>query len=235
MKKILNVLSIRVFSLIALLVLIIFSTTACSKKAEKTEKAERNANGQYPIGSKVKVYDGDFKPTDAYFTYSPEDKKIILNFPPPYINAAIFFGKNNFGYIRNCIDKSIEWADTAKKNKVDSFKKEMSYKTFDGDENDGIAMYGLNKSGDKKLEPVYLYFAFYIGDLNVKGKVETWLLMQYLTRNEVLARSNGHLFIFHEKDFDLLKKIFSESYLTEIDKKEEAWKESLTKQDSQFK
>jgi len=37
----------------------------------EAQEAERDANGQYRIGSRIKVYNGDLKPIDAYFTYLP--------------------------------------------------------------------------------------------------------------------------------------------------------------------
>jgi hypothetical protein len=244
----------KMFLLIALIVTTVL-LLGCSKRADaqesngstaagSAEKAERKANGQYLIGSKIKIYDGDFKPTDAYFTYSPADKSVILNLPPPYINAAIFFMKvkkgDSIGYVRNSIDKSIEWAATAKQNKVSSLQKWITYETFGGIEDDGMAMYGLNQPNNKHPEPVYLVFMLYIGDLGdlnltKKDKEETWLVMNYRTHNELQTRSLGHYYGFRENNFARLKEIFSESYLAEIDKKEEELQKSQAEQGALFK
>jgi len=169
---------------------------------------------------------------------------MILNLPPPYINDAIFFTKvkkgDSIGYVRNSIDKSIEWSATAKQNKVRSLQKWITYETFGGIEDDGIAMYGLNQPNNKHPEPAYLVFMLYIGDLGdlnltKKDKEETWLVMNYRTHNELQTRSLGHYYGFRENDFALLKEIFSESYLVEIDKKEEAFQKSQAEQGSLFK
>jgi hypothetical protein len=127
-----------------------------SKSGAVSDTPKREANGQYRIGSKVQVYDGDFKPTDAYFTYFPDkptnlnyDNTVILNFGPPYIDAALFLGKSNvgdansIGYVRNCIDKSIDWAATAKQNNVRSLAKEIELDGYDIDNTQ--AVYGLNQ------------------------------------------------------------------------------------------
>jgi hypothetical protein len=208
-----------------------------------SDTPKREANGQYRIGSKVQVYDSDLKPTDAYFTYSPNEpynNAVILNFGPPYIDAALFFfekntGDDSNGFVRDCIDKSIEWAATAKQNNVRSLAKEISFDEYDLD--DRTALYGPNRPNQPGYyghEIAYLVFNFYIGDLAKKGKEETWLIMNYLTRNEIRSRSQGHFFCFRENDFARLKEMFSESYLAEIDKQEAAWQKSHAEQDALF-
>jgi len=74
-------------------------------------------------------------------------------------------------------------------------------------------------------------FTFFIGDFDDNNKEETLLLMGISNYYGELKR----VFCFRENDFALLKEIFSESYLAKIDKKEEVWQESHTKQDSLFK
>ncbi|GHV43719.1 hypothetical protein AGMMS49546_26140 [Spirochaetia bacterium] len=199
-----------------------------SKSGAVSDPPKREADGQYRIGSKVQVYDGNGKPVDDYFTYFPSklimgyDNAVILNLQPG--GLALFFGKNNehdaIGFVRNCIDKSIEWAATAKQNNVRSLRKEIPY--GDGYEvDDGTAWYGI-KTQLYNLEYVYLMFTFLIGDIFEKGKEETWLVMQYLTQNQARSMSQGRFICFREDDFARLKEMFSESYLAEIDKQEAA-------------
>lgn len=215
-----------------------------SENSAASDTPKREPNGQYRIGSKVKVYDGNFKPTDAYFAYSPSqitnleyDNVVILNFGPPYIDAALFFGKanasDNIGLLRHCVDKSIEWATTAKQNNIHSLIKEIPQP--DGyDLDDATAAYGLNQPNYHRHEPVYLAFSFYIGDIDKNGKEETLLIMNYLTHNEVRNMSQGHYFCFLEDDFVRLKEMFSEPYLAEIDRQEAEWQKSQTEQDTLF-
>jgi hypothetical protein len=225
-------------------------TASLASASEKDSGAvsdtpNREANGPYRIGSKVQVYGGDLKPTDAYFTYSPStptnlnyDNAVILNFGPPYIDAALFFGKSNasdadnIGFIRNCIDKSIEWAATARENNVRDLMKVIP---FDGySEDDGIAVYGLNQPNYRRHEPAYLMFSFIV-DADGEGKDGPWLVMNYRTHNELRSGATGGFFCFRENVFVHLKEMFSESYLAEIDKQEAAWQKSHTDQDTLFK
>jgi hypothetical protein len=214
-----------------------------SKSGAVAVAPKRESNGQYRIGSKVQVYDVYFKPTGAYFTYSPGkltnldyDNTVILNFGPPYIDAALFFGKrsnnDSIGFVRSCIDKSIEWTATAKQNNVHSLAKELSFDEYNVENTQ--AAYGLNQPDYRRHESVYLMFNFFIGDLDETGKEETWLIMRYLNRDDVLRRSQGHFFCFRENDFARLKEMFSESYLAEIDKHEAAWQESHAEQGALF-
>ena len=248
----------KMFLLITLIITVLL-LLGCSKKAEaqeakgaNAEKPERDANGQYRIGSNIKVYNGDLKPIDAYFTYLPPSyqwkykeefhKTVLLNLSigrgvnvayPFVINEA---DKNEvIGHFKNSIDKSIECAAVAKKNNVHSFKKEIP--TPDGYKNDTfvdtVQMLGNPPPNSiTSTEIVYLMFIFYIGDDISKGKEETLLIMfvydYYGTRIK-------DVFCFRENDFALLKQIFSESYLAEIDKKEEAWQKSKAEKDALFK
>jgi hypothetical protein len=224
--------------------------TSCSKNnggdGGSADTPERIANGQYRIGSNVKIYDDDFKPTDAYFTYTSGEitnlasgNKVILNFPSPFIDAALFFMKSNsidnIALIRYCIDKSIEWAATAKQNNVRQLSKDIPFGEGGYDAGDGTAAYGLNQPNYRRYEPVYLWFVFYVDDVDKKGKEEAWLIMRYVTHNELQRGSQGHFFIFHEDDFARLKELFSESYLAEIDRQEASWQQSLADQDALFK
>jgi hypothetical protein len=228
--------------------------TSCSKKdggtgsgGSKSSAAsgtpKREADGQYRIGSKVQVYDGNGKPMDDYFTYFPSElnlmystinNAIILNFQPG--NSALFFLKSNeldsdgIGFFRNSIDKSIGWAATAKQNNVHSLRKEIPR---DDGEYTTTAYYGL-KTNLNRLDPVYLAFEFYIGDAFEKGKEDTWLLIQYVTRDQARARSQGRFICFREDDFARLKEMFSESSLAEIDKQEAAWQKTHAEQDTLF-
>jgi hypothetical protein len=257
-------------NLVSVIIIVLFMgvmVMGCSKKAnaqeekgaktEKEEKAERDVNGQYRIGSKIKIYDGELKPTDAYFTYlSPSyqwkykgdvHKTVLLNLSIGMgVNEAYLFGINEsekneaIGHFRNSIDKSIEWAATAKQNNVRSLKKDIP--TPDGYKNktfaDTVQMLGNPPPiSITSRELVHLMFTFYIGDFEDLGfakkeKEETWLFMfvydNYATRIK-------DVFGFRENDFTLLKEIFSESYLTEIDKKEEMLQKSQAEQDELFK
>jgi hypothetical protein len=220
------------------------TVTGDSKSGAVSDTPKREANGQYRIGSKVQVYDDDGKPTDAYFTYSPGKitnldygNMVILNFGQSYIDAALFFRESNnnenIGLFRHCIDKSIEWVATAKQNNVRSLLKEIPFDGYDVD--DSTALYGLNRQNYSRHEQVYLGFSLYIGDIFENGKEETWLLMRYLTRNDLLSGALGHIFCFREDDFARLKEMFSESYLAEIDKREAAWQKSHAEQNALFK
>jgi hypothetical protein len=212
----------------------------CSKKAnaqeekgtktEKEEKAERGVNGQYRIGSKIKIYDSELKPTDAYFSYlSPSfqwkykgdiHKTVLLNLSIGMgVNEAYLFGitkseKNEaIGHFKNSIDKSIEWAATAKQNNIHSLKKDIP--TPDGYKNktfaDTVQFLGNPPpTSITSTVPVHLMFTFYIGDfgdlgLAKKEKEETWLFMfvydNYATR--IID-----VFGFRENDFASLKKFF---------------------------
>jgi hypothetical protein len=239
----------------------------CSKKAnaqeakgaktEEEEKVERDANGQYRIGSKINIYNGDLKPIDAYFTYlSPSyqwkykgdfQKTVLLNLSIGMgVNVAYPFGINKadkneaIGHFRNSIDKSIEWAATAKQNNVHSLKKEIP--TPDGYKNktlvDTVQMLGNPPpTSITSTEQVHLMFTFYIGDLGdlglaKKDKEETWLFMLIY---DYYGRRIKDVFCFRENDFAILKEIFSESYLAEIDKNEEALQKSQAEQGSLFK
>jgi hypothetical protein len=217
-----------------------------SNRGAVSDTPKRDADGQYPIGSKVKVYDGNFKPTDAYFTYSPSlpanmnyDNAVILNFPSPKgalngAHAVLFFGRNNkkdtIDFVRNCIDKSIEWVATAKKNNVRSLTKNLPTDGYDIDDYTGVYM--LNDQPNS-AEPAYLTFFLYIG-VDDEGKAETGLVMNYKTLNEVRSGSAGRVRCFSENDFVRLKEMFSESYLAEIDKQEAAWQKSHAEQDALF-
>jgi len=257
----------KIFLLIALIVTTVL-LLGCSKKAEaqeskrstatgSAEKIERKADGQYLIGSKIKIYDGDLKPIDAYFTYLPPGyqwkykddyhKMVLLNLSIGMgVNVAYPFGINKadkdeaIGHFRNSIDKSIEWAATAKQNNVHSLKKEIP--TPDGYKDKTFVNFtqmlgNPPPTSITSTAPMHLMFTFYIGDfgdlgLTKKDKEETWLFMliydYYLTRIK-------DIFCFRENDFALLKEIFSESYLAEIDKKEEALQKSQTEQGALFK
>jgi transcription elongation GreA/GreB family factor len=221
-----------------------------SKSGAVSDTPKREANGQYRIGSKVQVYDGSGKPTDDYFTYSPGklnlgystiDNAVILNRSlDSYSYAALFFWKSNekdnIGYVRNCIDKSIEWAATAKKNNVRSLTKDIPDDGYDLDDSTVALTYSPSNSSN--FVPAYLLFTFYIGDLFENGKEETWLVMRYLTDSEVQSMGQGgqgHFVIFHENDFAHLKEMFSESYLAEINNQEAAWQKTLAEQDTLFK
>jgi hypothetical protein len=215
------------------LVLVLLAAFAATVMAETPK---RDADGQYPIGSQVKVYDADFKPTDAYFTYFPglpaswgvDSNAVILNFP---FLQSLYFLKSNIGFVRNSIDKSIDWAATAKKNNVRSLIKEIPI-----DENDTHVMTVSYGSGQKTRpnDIRYLMFQFYIGDAAENGKDETWLIMNYLSQDEARNGSQSHFFVFHENDFVRLKEMFSESYLAEIDKQEAAYQKSRAEQDALF-
>jgi len=143
----------RKMNLMSVIIVVLFMgimAAGCSKKADAqtakgstaTETAERNADGQYLIGSKIKIYDGDLNPIDAYFTYLPNnpwknqltfDNAVILNWPDGAYSEAFLFPRSNItiyddiiGFFRNSIDKSIEWAATAKKNNVHSLTKQYT-------------------------------------------------------------------------------------------------------------
>ncbi|MDR3356872.1 MAG: hypothetical protein LBO04_06755 [Spirochaetaceae bacterium] len=220
------------------------TTSGDSKNGAVADAPTREANGQYRIGSKVRVYDGNLKPTGAYFTYSPGkpfdgyDNAVILNFGPPYIDAALFFGKSNagdadnIGFFRSCIAKSIEWAATAKQNNVRDLMKEITLDEYDFD--DSRAVYGLNQPNYYRHEAVYLMFYFNV-DADGEGKEGPWLLMRYLTSDDIGRRSPGRFFWFREDDFARLKEMFSESYLAEIDRQEAAWQKFHAEQDALFK
>ena len=228
------------------LILIAVLLLGCSKKSEK------KADGHYLIGSKIKIYDGDLKPIDAYFTYLPPSyqwkykqyshKTILLNQSLGLgVTEAFSFTINEadkneaIGFFRNSIDKSIEWAATAKKENVHSLKKEIP--TPDGYKNKTFVTISQllgnpPPTSITSTEPVDLWFTFYIGDFLDNGKEETLLIM--LIRDYSTGRLK-RAFCFRENDFALLKEIFSESYLAEIDKKEEALRKSQTEQDAKFK
>jgi len=247
MNKKLNLATAIIFTLFFGIML-----TGCTKKAESTgnigkmEKIERNSIGQYTIGSNIQIYDYDLQPISAYFTYSPKDPTnlgfdngmIILNFPPPHIDAAIFFGKSdmadNIGLFRYCIDKSIEWAATAKKENVSQLTKLISFDEFLGEENRSLmyGTYGLNQPNNRRYDAAYMLFNFKV--LDEKGYEGPWLIMSYMNQNALGSGRQSFLFSFHEKDFASLKMMFSESYLAEIDKAEEAWQKSNAEKDSLF-
>ena len=243
----------------SVLIMVLFMGIMMTGYARNVEaqELERDVNGQYRIGSKIKVYNGDLKPIDAYFTYltpsyqwkfkEESHKTVLLNLPigrgvnvayPFLINEA---GKNEFiGHFRNSIDKSIEWAAVAKKNNVRSLKKEIP--TPDGYDNvtfvDTAQLLGNPPPNSiTSTEPVHLMFIFYIGDLGdlgfaKKNKEETWLFMFVYN---FYGTQLKNVFCFRENDFALLKEIFSESYLAEIDKKEEALQKSQAEKDALFK
>jgi hypothetical protein len=252
----------KMFLLIALIVTTVL-LLGCSKKADaqeskgstatgSAEKIERKADGQYLIGSKIKIYDGDLKPTDAYFTYLPSSyqweykqdyhKAVLLNQSLGFgVSEAFLFGINEankneaIGFFRNSIDKSIEWAATAKQNNVHSLKKQIP--TSDGDKNKTYVLIGQiagnpPPSSITLFEPVGLFFIFYIGDYLENGKEETLLIMAIYDSYGTRVK---RIFCFRENDFALLKEIFSESYLAEIDKKEETLQKSQAEQGTLFK
>ena len=231
MKKKMNFVSVIIIVLFIAIILI-----GCNGKVEKSEKAERNDDGQYSLGSKVQIYDSNFKQMDAHFTYFPGkprnlnfDNAIILNRPP----EDIFFGRINekgydtIGFVRSCIEKSIEWAETAKKNKVDSLVKEIANDEYDINDRTIISMF--NKQSNS-IEQLYLTCSFYIGDIDDNGKKGTFLIMALYDRNLTPKR----YFCYSERDFTLLKEIFSDSYLAEIDMQEVAWRKSHDEQDALF-
>lgn len=237
---------INLVSVIIVVLFIGIMVVGGSKKADaqeaKTEKAERKDNGQYPIGSKIKIYDGNLKPIDAYLAYDPSytykktyisydnDKVVVLNWVRGLSHEAFILTKEEgIGFFRNSIDKSIEWAATAKKNNVHSFKKEIP--TPDGYEhNTYIITSQIVGNPPTYSEPVGLLFTFCIMDFH--GKEETLLIMCIY---DVYGTQLQRVFCFREDDFALLKEIFSVSYLAELDKKEEAWQELRRKQDALFK
>lgn len=227
------------------------SAGGSSAKGAASDAPKREDNGQYRIGPKVQVYDGDFKEIDAYFTYLPSnpwenqltfDNAVVLNSPDlnwliPY-NEAFLLSRSsekgsddNIGFFRNSIDKSIEWADTAKKNQVKSLTKEIP--TPDGDEDDTFTeTVQLVGNPHTSINRVFIMFTFFIGDINKNGKEETLLIMQiFNTRTMSISR----LFCFKENDFALLKEIFSESYLAKIDEQEATWQKSHAEQGELFK
>jgi len=183
---------------------------------------------------------------NAYFTYSHnvpvnlsfDNGIIILNFPPPYIDAAIFIGKgNNFDNIRlfrYCIDKSIEWAATAKQNNVSKFSKAIMFDEINGEKDSSFVrgIYGLNQPNNRRYDTAYLLFDFVI--LDEKGYEGPWLVMNYKTQKQLANPQSGEFFSFHEKDFARLKEMFSESYLAEIAKKENELQETRAKQNTLF-
>ncbi len=248
MNKKSNFISVLIvlFTVMGLVVL-----TSCNEKAEAqsennsqknivSDTLKRDINGEYLIGSDVKIYDGDLMPMDAFFTYTPSkpenlnmNNAVILNWLP----TAFFFGGNNeigsgtLGLFRYCIDKSIEWAATAKENDVHSLSKIILPDDFK--ENDGIAAYML-KNSPNSAEPIYLIFHFFIGDLNEDGKEETLLVLNWKKHDELRYGSPGNFLLFKENDFARLKEIFSESYLAKINKQEEEWQKSRTEQEALF-
>jgi hypothetical protein len=241
-----------VLVLLALFMGMVMATgfVSCSKKDGGTasggsnsgavsDAPKREADGQYRIGSKVQVYDLDAKPTDAYFTYCPSepsnlnyDNAVVLNFPP----NALFFGRNNkkdtIDFVRNCIDKSIEWVAVAKKNNVRSLTKALPADGYDVDDYTGVYML---KNQPNSAEEVYMTFTLYIG-VDDKGKDDTWLIMVYRTGDDLRRGrgSTGRGLCFRGNDFSHLKEMFSESYLAEIDKQEAAWQKSHAEQDALF-
>jgi hypothetical protein len=248
MNKKMNLVSVLLMVFIGMVLLV--GLTSCSKKDGElggsksvagSSAPKREADGQYRIGSEVKVYDGDFKPTADYFTYLPRnsgntdwDHAVILNFAH---ESVLYLGRakegvlNTIDYVRNCIDKSIEWAATAKENNVHSLIKEIPTDGYNYYDLEG--MKGL-KTNRNSFEPVALTFTFFIGDIDEDSKEETVLAMIWQTRNDVLSGRKQHFFFFHENDFARLKEMFSESYLAEIDKQEAARQESHAEQDALF-
>ena len=234
----------RKMNLVLMLVLLVMFISGGSKSGTVSDSPKREANGQYRVGSQVKVYDGNLEPTDAYFTYSPSklpilgyDNTVILNFGLPYSNTALFFGKSEgsdiIGFVRYCIDKGIEWAATAKQNNVHSLSKAIPRPDGYDIDNTRVA-YGLNQPNYRNYKPVYLLFSFYIGDIAENGKEETLLVMNYRTHDQARSESQGQYFCFRENDFARLKEMFSESYLAKIDKQEAEWQKSQAKQDALF-
>lgn len=223
--------------------------TGNAVSAEDPKKVERKANGQYLISPTLQIYDGDLKPIKVYFTYFPYaisslryDKGIIiLNFPPPYIDAAVFIGKNDqfdsINLLRYCIDKSIEWAATVKQNNVSELSKLIPLDEIHGDK--GLpyarASYGLNKPDFRNYDAAYLFFHFIVNE-KWQDEKGPWLSLNYRSQKQLAdSGPRGEYFFFHEKDFALLKEIFSESYLAEINKREEALQKSNAEKNEMFK
>jgi hypothetical protein len=223
-----------------------------SVRVERAGRVERDAAGQYPIGSRVQVYDGDFKPINAYFAYLPSnpwrnipsmtrqlpqfDNAVVLNrsidagisVPDTLLFPNIIGGDDIINFIRHSIDKSIEWAATAKENNVQSFSR--SIPTPDGYRFNTFASTTVitGNPPHANITDAFLNFTFLITDID--GKVETVLFMTIAD----LRGSPIRYYSFKENDFALLREIFSESYLAEIDRREEAWQRSYAEQDALF-
>jgi hypothetical protein len=178
MKKKMYLVSVLLVAFTGMVMVAEFAS--CSKKDGRTASGgaksnvvsstpKREADGEYSIGSKVQVYNGDFEPMDAYFTYSPDDptnrdyydNAVILNFPP--LNTLLF-GKDTIAFVRYCIDKSIEWAATAKQNNVRALTKEI-LRSDDFELNDTFIKYMLKnqprtaEGGD--IPDIFLYYCGY--------------------------------------------------------------------------
>jgi hypothetical protein len=233
---------------VSVLIIVLFMCIMMTGYALNVEAQEikRNSNGQYPIGSKVKIYNGDLKPINAYFTYASSytwknynfDKVVVLYHSDNLLHEAFLFSRDkelgeddSIGFFRNSIDKCIEWAATAKKNNVHSLKKEIP--TPDGYRYDTfVTTAQMVGNPPSHFNVVAIMFTFYIGDFWDNGKEETLLIMAVYDFQTARAI---RMFCFRENDFALLKEIFSESYLAEIDRKEEAWQKSQAEKDALFK
>lgn len=176
---------------------------------------------EYRIGETIKVYDSYLEELQSKITYYPaplsflDTNNAIFIYFHEFITYVLIFAKGDkYDYRKRFIevlDKCIEWTDVAKKNNVHKLSRLVV--------EDVSIPYMILGEGGSFPEVFIVDFIFSIQEF--KGKEETLLIINYKTVDQYNNGERGRYIVFKQNDFNHLREIFSDNYLTQFDKKAE--------------